>query len=230
MALNKPFSKGFFVKARLHLLEGHEPHRRRRLGHRRLERPEPAVQELRPGGLRPDPRLPARASWPSCRSGRTGRASLNAIVKNWSVNGVFSAFTGTPFTRHRLRRLAQRAGQQRSTPTSWAPPTRRATSARTPPTTTRARGRRSPRSVPAPRAATPCAARAGGTSTCRSSASSRSGRSSPCEARVEAFNLTNTPHFNNPNGNVNSGGFMTITGTSGNSPERQFRLGLRMQF
>ena len=32
------------------------------------------------------------------------------------------------------------------------------------------------------------------------------------ELRAEAFNLTNTPHFNNPNGSVNSGGFMTITG------------------
>ena len=131
--------------------------------------------------------------------------------------------------RHRLRRLAQRAGQPQyadlvgtanktgdigsDTPyydtSAWAPVTE---------------------VRPAPRAATPCAARAGGTSTCRSSAGSRSGRSSPCEARVEAFNLTNTPHFTNPNGSVNSGGFMTITGTSGNSPERQFRLGLRMQF
>jgi hypothetical protein len=55
------------------------------------------------------------------------------------------------------------------------------------------------------------------------------------EARVEAFNLTNTPHFRNPNGNVNSGGFMTITstGTSNSGldmPERQIRLGLRLQF
>jgi hypothetical protein len=50
------------------------------------------------------------------------------------------------------------------------------------------------------------------------------------ELRAEAFNLTNTPHFSNPNGNVNSGAFMTITGTSNNSPERQFRLGARIQF
>ena len=56
------------------------------------------------------------------------------------------------------------------------------------------------------------------------------GKTFTLEARVEAFNLTNTPHFTNPNGNVNSGGFMTITGTSGNSPERQIRLGLRLQF
>jgi hypothetical protein len=48
------------------------------------------------------------------------------------------------------------------------------------------------------------------------------------EARVEAFNLTNTPHFDNPNGNVNSPGFMTIT--SARPDERQVRLGLRLSF
>jgi hypothetical protein len=48
------------------------------------------------------------------------------------------------------------------------------------------------------------------------------------EARVEAFNLTNTPHFNNPDGNVNSPGFMTITSAA--PDERQIRLGLRLSF
>ena len=50
------------------------------------------------------------------------------------------------------------------------------------------------------------------------------------ELRVEAFNLTNTPHFGNPNGNVNSGGFMTITSTDRGAPERQVRLGARISF
>jgi hypothetical protein len=45
---------------------------------------------------------------------------------------------------------------------------------------------------------------------------------------VEAFNLTNTPHFNNPDGNVGSPGFMTIT--SAQPDERQVRLGLRLSF
>jgi len=48
------------------------------------------------------------------------------------------------------------------------------------------------------------------------------------EARVEAFNLTNTPNFNNPDGNVNSPGFMTITSAA--PDERQIRLGLRVSF
>ena len=48
------------------------------------------------------------------------------------------------------------------------------------------------------------------------------------EARVEAFNVTNTPHFQNPNGDVGSSGFMTITGAQGD--ERQIRLGVRLEF
>ena len=64
--------------------------------------------------------------------------------------------------------------------------------------------------------------------------------------RVEVFNMTNTPHFANPNANVwnvqlnpdgtirNLGGFATITGTTNSGregiDERLFRLGLRFGF
>lgn len=48
------------------------------------------------------------------------------------------------------------------------------------------------------------------------------------EFRAEAFNLTNTPVFANPNGDLTSGNFMRITGTQ--SGERQVRLGLRFAF
>jgi hypothetical protein len=55
------------------------------------------------------------------------------------------------------------------------------------------------------------------------------------EVRVEAINVTNTPKFNNPTADVNSGSFMRITGVNNvggasNWPERQIRLGLRFQF
>jgi hypothetical protein len=55
------------------------------------------------------------------------------------------------------------------------------------------------------------------------------------EFRVEAINVTNTPKFNNPEGNVTSGSFMRITGVNNvggavNFPERQVRLGLRFAF
>jgi hypothetical protein len=59
--------------------------------------------------------------------------------------------------------------------------------------------------------------------------------------RFEAFNMLDTPRFNNPGGNVsnlqlnpdgsirNLNGFSEITGTSGGS-ERLMRLGLRLGF
>ena len=52
--------------------------------------------------------------------------------------------------------------------------------------------------------------------------------------RAEAFNISNTPHFNNPNSNIASSGFgvvtsMANTGRDGND-QRVFRLGLRIAF
>lgn len=46
--------------------------------------------------------------------------------------------------------------------------------------------------------------------------------------RAEAFNLTNTPHFNNPSANVSAGDFMRITSTL--NDERTMRFGLRFSF
>lgn len=58
--------------------------------------------------------------------------------------------------------------------------------------------------------------------------------------RAEAFNITNTPHFNNPSTNVsnmrlnqdgsisNLGNFMSIT--SAVADERNFRFALRLSF
>jgi hypothetical protein len=60
------------------------------------------------------------------------------------------------------------------------------------------------------------------------------------EFRAEAYNLSNTPHFVNPNANVsnmtlnsdgsvsNLGNFLSITSTQGDP--RQFRFGLRLSF
>jgi hypothetical protein len=51
--------------------------------------------------------------------------------------------------------------------------------------------------------------------------------------RAEAFNVTNTPHFASPNGNVNSSNFGRILETQGDDAlgaSRQFRFGLRMTF
>jgi hypothetical protein len=53
--------------------------------------------------------------------------------------------------------------------------------------------------------------------------------------RAESFNLTNTPKFANPSANVSSGNFMVITSTAGDSTNlegqaRGFRFGLRLAF
>ncbi len=46
--------------------------------------------------------------------------------------------------------------------------------------------------------------------------------------RAEAFNLSNTPHFNNPNGSVTSSNFMRIT--SADNTQRTIRFGLRLHW
>jgi hypothetical protein len=62
------------------------------------------------------------------------------------------------------------------------------------------------------------------------------------QLRVEAFNVTNTPHFSNPGANRSNlrlnadetirdlNGYTEITGTSGSKSERQLRVGLRLGF
>ncbi len=47
------------------------------------------------------------------------------------------------------------------------------------------------------------------------------------EFRVDIFNVTNTPHFSNPNGTLGNANFGQITGASG---ERSMRFGLRFTF
>lgn len=47
------------------------------------------------------------------------------------------------------------------------------------------------------------------------------------EIRAEAFNVTNTPHFNNPEGGLGNPRFGQVTGAFG---ERQFQFGLKLTF
>jgi hypothetical protein len=52
--------------------------------------------------------------------------------------------------------------------------------------------------------------------------------------RGESFNLSNTPHFANPNGNANSSSFGLITATQSAADavgrSREMRFGLRLGF
>jgi outer membrane receptor protein involved in Fe transport len=60
------------------------------------------------------------------------------------------------------------------------------------------------------------------------------GRSRALQFRMEIFNLTNTPHFANPQGSVNASNFGIISSTANSGregiDERLFRLGLRVSF
>ena len=49
------------------------------------------------------------------------------------------------------------------------------------------------------------------------------------EFRADIFNITNTPHFNNPNGTFLGATFGQITSTIAGS-ERSLRFGFRMMF
>lgn len=50
------------------------------------------------------------------------------------------------------------------------------------------------------------------------------------EYRAEFYNLSNTPHFSNPNGSVTSGAFGTISGTLSGYGNRQIQMALRLKF
>jgi len=50
------------------------------------------------------------------------------------------------------------------------------------------------------------------------------------EFRGEFYNLTNTPHFSNPNGTVTSGNFGEISSTLGGYGNREVQVALRLTF
>ena len=50
------------------------------------------------------------------------------------------------------------------------------------------------------------------------------------EFRAEFYNLTNTPHFANPNGNASSGTFGIISSTMTGYGARQIQLAMRLRF
>jgi hypothetical protein len=228
MALNKPFSKGFFLKAAYTYSKAMN-----RQGNDGWDGVDWNYASLMYKNYGP-------ANWDRAHIfqlgfladlpfGKNGSGVGNAIIKNWSVNGVFSAFTGTPFSVGSSGASLNAPGNAQYADIVGTPNKTGEVGADTPYYDT---------SAWAP------------VTEVRPGTSSRNSVRGPgwwnidmglvrnfpigprftLQARIEAFNLTNTPHFTNPNSSVNSGGFMTITGTSGNSPERQIRIGVRMQF
>jgi hypothetical protein len=161
--------------------------------------------------------------------GRDSDSALAGLVKDWSINGIFSAFSGTPFSVGSDSASVNAPGNSQvadlvGTPnklggvgpgdpyydtSAWAP-------------VTEVRFGNSERN----------SVRGPGWWNIDLGIFRRIalGPKVNLELRAEGFNLTNTPHFSNPNTSVNSSSFMIISSTSTNSPERQFRLGARLSF
>jgi hypothetical protein len=161
--------------------------------------------------------------------GKNSSSPVSAVVKNWKLNGIFSRVSGTPFTVVASGASVNAPGNAQTAdlvkapnklggigpgnpyydPSSWAP-------------VTEVRfGNTGRNTVRGP----------GWTNLDLSLFRRFPIKRFALEARVEAFNVTNTPHFNNPsdaNRDVGSSGFMTITGAQGD--ERQIRLGVRVEF
>ncbi len=157
---------------------------------------------------------------------------VKAIVGDWQLNGVFAAFSGTPFT-------VTASGTSLNTPTQPAGrrPDRhvqrdRQDRRRPAPGSTRPRSRSRPASGSATRAGTSSTVPAATTSTSRCSARSRSAARSGSSSGSQAANVLNHAVFANPQGNITSGTFGQITGIGGGGsyPERRSRLGLRFSF
>jgi hypothetical protein len=157
--------------------------------------------------------------------GNVGRA----IINDWQINGVFGAFSGTPFT-------VTASGTQLNTPGN--------TQTADLVGEVKKIGEIGASGLYYDRAAwaQPQGVRFGNTGRNQFRGPSQINldmsifRSFPVggarrlELRVEAANLTNTPKFGNPNGDVNSGNFMRILGSLGGYSERNVRIGLRFSF
>jgi len=228
MALNKPFSKGFFMKAAYTWSKAMNRQNDDGWDTVNWNHPSLLFKNYGPAGYDRTHifQLGFVAELPF---GKDSEGTLAAIVKDWSVNGVFSAFSGTPITVTASGASLNAPGNTQYADTVGTPNKTGDIGSATPyydtsawaPVTEVRPGNTGRNSVRGP-----------GWWNVDLSIFRRFpiGQKVNLELRAEAFNLTNTPHFNNPNGNVNSGAFMTITGTSNNSPERQFRLGARIQF
>ncbi|MGH9160051.1 MAG: hypothetical protein ACRD2X_08695 [Vicinamibacteraceae bacterium] len=162
---------------------------------------------------------------------RTGlRESLaKTLISDWQVNGVFMAFSGTPFTVTADDTELNTPGNWQTAdlvgpltklgeigadgpyydPSAWAQPEGVRFG------NTRLNQFRGP---------------GGGNLDFSVFRTFRLRGTHQLEVRIEATNVTDTPKFGNPNTDVTSGTFMRITGTLGAYPERQVRLGLRFSF
>jgi hypothetical protein len=164
-----------------------------------------------------------------------GNAFTKAVFSRWQVNGIFSAYSGTPFTVTASNASLNAPGNTQ-------------TADQVKPTVTKTGGIGRDTPYYDPTAFAPVTAVRFGTSgrnilrgpglvnldagIFRNFQLSERWR---MQFRSEAFNVTNTPKFANPSSNVSAAGFMTVTSaltTSGSveGGERSIRFALRFSF
>lgn len=158
-----------------------------------------------------------------------GRGPLAVLARDWQINGVFSAYSGTPFT-------------VTSSTASLNAPNNTQTADQVKPEVNKLGGIGIGTPYYDPSAFAPVTDARFGTSGRNIlrgpsvvNVSAGVFRRIPVKERVkleiraEAFNVTNTPHFSNPTANAsNPANFMTIT--SAVDDARQLRLGARVSF
>jgi hypothetical protein len=224
VGLTRPFTQGL-------LLKGHYTLSRSKALRTNYELPTPEAQDRNwalANGDRPHVfqmafvyQLPWR--------GTGGHSIARALINDWQVNGIFGAFSGSPFTVTADGNTLNTPGNTQTAdlvgdvrkigdigaagtyfdPGAWAQPEGVRFG------NTRINQFRGP----------------GGwnldLSVFRSFRLTGTHR---IEARVEANNVTNKTKFGNPNGNLQSGDFMRIFGLYGAYAERQVRLAVRYSF
>ena len=233
VALNKPFTHGFLFKGAYTLSKAMNETDDDGRATLTWNTPSEVYRNWAPAGFDRTAQLHRSALPTSCR-GRAPVATTacsRRIINDWQMNGVFAAFSGTPFT-------VTASGTSLNTPSNHADGRSRRVvrheSARLAPL---ARGSIRPRS------AQPTGVRFGNTG--RNQFYGPGGyildfsvfRTFPIggekqlEFRLAAGNVLNHAVFGNPQGSITSGTFGQITGANdANYPARQIVLGLRFQF
>jgi hypothetical protein len=167
--------------------------------------------------------LPFGKNKPYLQSGFAGH-----VLGGWQINGIFSAYTGLPFT-------VTASGASLNAPNNTQ------TADQVLSTVAKLGGIGPGHPYYDPAAYAPVTAVRFGTSgrnTLRAPAIFNTNlslfRTFPINDRIniqfraESYNLSNTPHFAAPNANVSAGNFLVIT--SANTDQRQFRLALKLTF
>jgi hypothetical protein len=225
VGITRPFINGL-------LLKGHYTLSRSKALRTDYELEDPAVQERNwalANGDRPHTLSMAFVYQLPWRAEGNASGIARKIINDWQLNGIFTAFSGSPFTvtadDNTLNtpgnlQTADLVGEVRKIgeigangtyydPSAWAQP----------------EGVRFGNTLP-----NQFRGPGGWNLDLSVFRSFRLTGTHRLEARVEASNITNTTKFGNPNGNLTSGDFMRIFGLYNSYAERQVRLGLRYSF